>query len=338
MDGSYTFFDATYTSFADTAPVVNYEPRLFDFRENSPSVAAATANDPFSLDSIPYDPSLLNLSVPYDPHGLIPPMDFHDFLGDDWAEGILNLIETPSEESTQLATPPHSVPSTPKAASKSLPFDASEIGLLSPPVSDSPLHRTRRYNKCEDIYHLAQLSINAPAPIEQTVDPASVLPPPAYTSEFSDVQSTTYAYNTVCPSVFDMPALPYLPPDSEMSSPNVPSSSRGSPSPERRQSYSTHPTRASGVQRVVISDIRRARQSNQPVPTGDPERPHGCRHPGRFPGDLPCNLDFARKHDWSRHQVRCAFTTLLDLILTLVFVARAYRRDTIFVPRLRSSV
>lgn len=329
MAESYTFFDATYTSFMDTTSGVDYEARLFEFHETSASVTTRT-NDPFSLDSTPYDPSLLNLSAPYDPNDLIPPMDFQDFLGDDWAEGLLNLIEAPVEPPTQLTTPPQSLPSTPKMTPKLLPLEVTDFGLLSPPPSDRPM-RTRRYNKYEDIYRLAQLNINAPVPVEQTIDPASILPPPAYTLEPSDVQPMAYDYNTVCPSVFDTPKLLYPPSDSEMSSPNVPGSSRGSPSPERRQSYPTRPTRSSGVQRVIVSDLRGARRG-QPVPTGDPERPHGCRHPGRFPGDLPCNLDFARKHDWSRHQVSTRINPLLfGLILTLVLVARAYRRDPVFV-------
>ncbi|KAF8758422.1 Zinc finger, C2H2 type [Rhizoctonia solani] len=50
-------------------------------------------------------------------------------------------------------------------------------------------------------------------------------------------------------------------------------------------------------------DKPRSLQYNSPTPSGDSDRPYGCRHPGNIvPGDVPCDKDFARMHDWVRHQ------------------------------------
>ncbi|KAH7340222.1 hypothetical protein B0J17DRAFT_650406 [Rhizoctonia solani] len=68
------------------------------------------------------------------------------------------------------------------------------------------------------------------------------------------------------------------------------------------------PTRRSAVDRPRLSHRDGGekpcfRPYSNPTPSGDCERPHGCRHPGNIvPGDVPCDKDFARMHDWVRHQ------------------------------------
>lgn len=220
-----------------------------------------------------------------------PPINWEDFLQDDLAEALAtgDFDPTPTTVNPpQLMTPPQSLPSTPLMIAKPLLLDSSNIGLLTPP-SDKPVYRTRRFDASDSIRLLSQLNLNAPSTVEQTVNPGCFTASPAYTSGVPD--------NSAMSAPFLFGYTPTSSATSSGASSSHSNSFRGSPPPIRRASHAT------GVQRVTASDLRRANKKLQPVPTSDPERPHGCRHPGRNPGDLPCNLDFARKHDWSRHQV-----------------------------------
>ncbi|CAE6459441.1 unnamed protein product, partial [Rhizoctonia solani] len=81
----------------------------------------------------------------------------------------------------------------------------------------------------------------------------------------------------------------------------------GSP-PSPPETPVRRPTRRSGVDRLRLShkdsdEKRSLRPYTNPTPSGDCQRPHGCRHPGNIvPGDVPCSKNFARMHDWVRHQ------------------------------------
>ncbi|KAG9090326.1 hypothetical protein FS749_000642 [Ceratobasidium sp. UAMH 11750] len=218
------------------------------------------------------------------------PLGLNDILQDDWAEtlGIETFNPTPAAVNpSQLMTPPQSLPSTPQNAARTLPLDNSNIGLITPP-SDRPVYRTRRFGISDSIHHLSRLNLNTPSPVERAVNPGCLAASPAYTSSTPEN-----------PAMFVPLPLGYPPASSSTSSgtsSSISSGFRSSSSPIQRA------TRPTGVQRMTASELRRRNKNLQPVPTDDPERPHGCRHPGRNPGDLPCNLDFARKHDWSRHQ------------------------------------
>ncbi|KAG9127506.1 hypothetical protein FRC07_012915 [Ceratobasidium sp. 392] len=181
--------------------------------------------------------------------------------------------------SSQLPTPPLSWLSSPQQTTRPSSPDGTNTGLFTPP-SEQPMCRTRRINASASIYDPSLLNFNTADLAEHTVDPAFLASSSAYTQSVPNISTVSDLYRI----------------DQSPASDADSSSFRGSPPPARRASRST------GVQRVTVSDLRKGNKKSQPVPTGDPDRPHGCRHPGRNPGDLPCSLDFARKHDWSRHQ------------------------------------
>ncbi|KAG8774037.1 hypothetical protein FRC12_002193 [Ceratobasidium sp. 428] len=290
-DPYVTSFDGSYGQF------INYTS--FDYDTTTQPLVANAYTDSWDVlfNSVLFDPSPNDASVnvapatcnPADVMG--PPgdidvdeVDLNEYLHDEWEPAALDDVDTTAAtiETPQLMTPPQSLPSTPQQAAKPLPLNNSNIGLLTPP---SETFRTRRFNASGSIYHLSELSISDPEPAELTVNPASLASSSAYTQLMPEIPLASDSVPSDHP-----PASSYAPSEADSSS------YRGSPPPVRQASRTT------GVQRVTASDLRRGNKKNQPVPTRDPERPHGCRHPGRNPGDLPCTLDFARKHDWSRHQ------------------------------------
>ncbi|KAG8748726.1 hypothetical protein FRC10_000117 [Ceratobasidium sp. 414] len=283
-------FDESYNS------CMNSSDLSLPFNCGTESLNFNTINDPFWNETYypapdytyadDYAPNALAPAT-CDPADIMPPpLGFEDILQAGWIEALTteNFYPTPATVNpSQLMTPPQSLPSTPRNVAEPLPLDSSNIGLITPP-SDKPVYRTRRFDASDSINLFSQLNLNTSSPVEQTVNPGSLATSSAYTSCMPDdlaVFGQLFTFPPTSSSTF-----------SDASS----SSFRGSPPPIRRAS------RVVGVQRVTASDLRRRNKKNQPVPTSDPERPHGCRHPGRNPGDLPCNLDFARKHDWSRHQ------------------------------------
>jgi hypothetical protein len=325
IDPAMSFIDENYIPFS--APLFSYNSRLLDDQllddqlldvqlldDQLPYTQLSYAQSPnlndtsnyppasnyesLSLDYNQYDPPIVGFPSTCNPADIMPPpTGFVTLPETEWLEATLGSVDNFNSPLTvapsQLASPHQYLLSTPYMVDNLLTLDGSNIGLATPPPSERPVHRTLPFEAFDQIYHLSRLDLNAPSPVE-AASPASTVSSAAYTPSTpgSHTYDSVSLYNS---SEFDS---------------SSPSSSSGSPAPVRR------PARAAGVQRVVVSEFRRRRQGNQPVPTGDPERPHGCRHPGLTPEDLPCNLDFARKHDWSRHQVSCVPTSFNVLVLT----------------------
>ncbi|CAE6433969.1 unnamed protein product [Rhizoctonia solani] len=257
-----------------------------------------------------------------------PQVDFNEYLSDGWSENVAPdighsemLIALDPPIPTQLmpppapvAIPPLPVPSTPRRSS--LKVNTGSVvssGLYSPPPSDRPV-RTRRHNAYEEICQLSKLGLNTPQ--SKKPDNKST---PAFATPLPPARVLNNPVVSVTPRDADMR---YLSPSPSSYSLNPSSSTAtfslpNSPSDDMLDTFGTplsppttpvrRPTRHSGAvhPRGSQRDSGDKMYSRPYGPTlsGDFERPYGCRHPGNIvPGDLPCDKDFARRHDWARHQ------------------------------------
>ncbi|QRV86120.1 C2H2 zinc finger [Ceratobasidium sp. AG-Ba] len=224
-----------------------------------------------------------NYSVHDDPTNAVPPttcnpadLTTSPYRSDRYLDNWPEPSHPASTDPSQLATPPYSQPGTPQQAAKLLLVEDANFGLLTPP-SES-LYRTRRFNAADSARQLALLNISEPSATDEATSPESSA---AYTPPIPDVSDAR---------LFKCEPSPTASPSDDDSS-----SFRGSPPPPVRRV-----ARASGVQRVDTSKLRRNGKQDQPVPTDDPTRPFGCRHP--TDSGEACSQNFARKHDWARHQ------------------------------------
>ncbi|KAG8734466.1 hypothetical protein FRC11_009995 [Ceratobasidium sp. 423] len=326
MDSSMYFLDGNYNPFAQLSDSsFAIESGFFEYDQMNAFFSDAGLYNPL-LDStygnelIAEDPETCN---PVDIMG--PQVDFSEFLKDGWSEASAPstsrsevLIAPDAPVPVQLMTPPTSVvppptpvPSTPKRPSVKVTAGGVNTGLLSPPPSDRPV-RTRRHNAYDEICQLSNLELNTPrskkpatksTPVFATplLPAARILKTPVTPVARHDVEMH---YPSPPPSCSSSSAASLSPIDSPSS---IMSDTLGSPlsppaTPVRR------PTRRSGVDRLRFSRRGSGEKPyynpyGDPTPSGDRERPHGCRHPGNIvPGDVPCVKDFARMHDWVRHQ------------------------------------
>ncbi|KAF8682862.1 Zinc finger and btb [Rhizoctonia solani] len=254
-----------------------------------------------------------------------PQINLSQYWGNEWPDVGNNLFEVPAPDvlvPTQLTAPvaPISIslpsePRTPKMNTLELPAGGIvSNGLLSPPPSDRPV-RTRRHNAYDELCQLSKLQLNTPRLETPATKSGSVFAtplPPTRTRKAPVVSLARYDEMRYLTS-----------PSSSCSSSSSSSSSSTSISPTESPSINMsdtfetlsppvtpvrRPTRHSGAGRSRVSrkssaDKPRSLQYNSPTPSGDSDRPYGCRHPGNIvPGDVPCDKDFARMHDWVRHQ------------------------------------
>ncbi|KAJ1310442.1 hypothetical protein OPQ81_007175 [Rhizoctonia solani] len=326
MDSIY-FLDGSYNPFAQiSASSFAYESGFFEYDQ---------------MDTLFSDTSLLgsvynNGHVGQNPDTCGPvditeaQVDFSEFLRDGWSETAVVptgrsevLIAPEAPVPAQLMTPPNSavqipllVPSTPKRTFiKTTAGGVLNTGLFSPPPSDRPV-RTRRHNAYDEICQLSSMKLNTPRSRKPVIKSAPVFATPLLpASRAPETPVTPVARRDIeirCSS----------PLSSRYTSSSCSSSDTFSPvdSPSSTMSDSfvsplsppatpvRHPTRRSGVDRPRLSRRGSGEKSyfhpyGDPTPSGERERPHGCRHPGNIvPGDVPCFKNFARMHDWVRHQ------------------------------------
>ncbi|CAE6450802.1 unnamed protein product [Rhizoctonia solani] len=270
-----------------------------------------------------------NAQIPHahtcDPSNVVEPqVGFGDFLSSEWLDAIAPTTDY-SETllaleslSAQLMTPPTSVehpalpmPSTPKRPSvKATTYSVSNTAMLSPPLPNRPV-RTRRYNAYDGINQFSHIMQNTSKKSTTKSSPASATPLlPAWRATETPVTPVVrletelhYPYPPSSSSSSSASSASLSPIDSPASS--MSDSFGGALSPPETP---VRPARRSGADRTRVShrgndEKPYSRPSGDPTPSGKPGRPHGCRHPGNIvPGDVPCDKNFARMHDWVRHQ------------------------------------
>ncbi|CAE7200860.1 unnamed protein product [Rhizoctonia solani] len=203
------------------------------------------------------------------------------------------------------------VPSTPKRPSVNVAVASlSNTGILSPPPSERPV-RTRRHDTFDELCQLSNLGLVTPQSKKPTTMSAPVfatpLLPPSHVPETPIAHlSPEVHYISPSPSCYasSSSSATVSPIDSPSSS--VSDSFHSPLSPPKTPVRRPAATR-SGVGRSRSGKAKDEKPYSHPygVPTrsGESERPYGCRHPGNIvPGDLPCDKNFARMHDWVRHQ------------------------------------
>ncbi|CAE6384445.1 unnamed protein product [Rhizoctonia solani] len=323
MESSTYFLDGNYNSFAQgTTSLFDYEGVSFEHNQLDTfwgNGIIDTLNDYYSNEHIAEDLETCN---PSDVMG--EQVDFGLFVNDEWSETVApptgaDVLIAPDEfipaqlmtPSTLVATPVLPVPSTPRRPSvRATAASVSNTGMLSPPPSDRPV-RTRRHNAYDEICQLSNLGLNTPrskkpttsstaafatplppasrvlkTPVDHDIEMRYLSPPSCYSSSSSGSSATFSPIDSPSSGMSDSFGSPLSPPETPVRC----------------------PTRRSGVDRPRVARRGSGEKSyfhpyGDPAPSGERERPHGCRHPGNIvPGDVPCDKNFARMHDWVRHQ------------------------------------
>ncbi|CEL52449.1 hypothetical protein RSOLAG1IB_00990 [Rhizoctonia solani AG-1 IB] len=317
---SLCLFDGSYDYMQFPASPSPYDGGLF---------GEELTTDLFSYSglSAPYDTHVDNNPEACNPTDAMGQLDFSDFLNTKWLEEdmmhdtgdseVLASLDTPITVPAQIMAPPPSaanplplVPSTPKRISLKT-TTGSVSGLFSPPPSDRPF-RTRRHNGYEEIRQLSELRLNTRS-AKSATKPSPVFAAPLPPTSIPDASAALAVHYNA--------AMRYLSPSSSSYSSG---SSTATVSPIDSPSSNMSDTFGAPLSPLVTPVRRPARQSGADRPrvsqrdsSNKPySRRHGrstssvglekvfsCRHPGNIvPGDIPCNKDFARKHDWVRHQ------------------------------------